>query len=211
MQTESVFVGARLVDSEPYSEGGTEAQANALAASGVEGFIGYLGAMNATRLGYILNAGLGFMPVTFADAFDGNIAVARAQALGLTPGCTVWLDIEGKKLLDLPFEQVRASCINWCTPVAAAGFGLGLYVGSPQPFTGDELGALPFNRYWCAPSRVIDRTGHIWDCPTNHGQPIGFCMRQQWPQGNWKDTGVFVDVNIVGQDYKARTPSWVRA
>lgn len=203
MRTELAFVGARGVDSLPYSQGGTAAQAQALAAAGIEFFVGYLGAMNTARLGYLLDAGLAFMPVTFADRFDGVAAVAQCKALGLTPGCTVWLDIEGKNLLNVPSQQVAAQINAWATAVEGAGYQPGLYVGSPQPFTGDELYSLKVKRYWKAPSRVIDRNGKVWD-----GPGCGFCCYQLWDSVMWKKTGVFVDVDYVQKDFQGRLPSW---
>lgn len=209
MRAENVFVGARVVDSLPFSMGGTAEEARALRASGVEGLAGYLGAMNAARLAYILDAGLGFMPVTYAgEYFDGpDDELAQLKALGIPVGVTVWLDLEGEKSFRWDPVDLQKKINTWADAHSKAGFIPALYIGSPQPLTGDELARLRVFRYWCAASRVIDRNGKVWDEPPG----CGFCMRQQWPQGMWKDTGVFVDVNIVGQDRRKRVPTWVRA
>ena len=209
MKTEQAFVGARGVDSLPFSQGGTMTQAQALKASGVDFFVGYLGAMNPARIAILLSAGLAFMPVTFAgEYFDGaDDELSQLKALGLPPGCTVWLDLEGDKSYKWPTNDLIRLINDWAVKIIAAGYQPGLYVGSPQPLTGEELAALQVVRYWKAPSRVVDRNGRAWDSPGS----IGFCMFQMWPQGNWKDTGVFVDVNIIGQDFRGRVPNWVVA
>jgi len=212
MQTQQAFVGARGVDSLPFSQGGTAAQARALKASGIDFFVGYLGAMNATRLGSILAAGLAFMPVTFAgEYFDGPAdELAQLKALGIPQGCTVWLDLEGIKSFNWPAQDLIAKIDAWATAMTTAGYVPGLYVGSPQPLTADELYRLKVVRYWKAPSRVGDRNGKTWDGPA-----CGFCCWQMWPQKNWpNDTDpnrVFVDVNMIGQDFRERVPTWAVA
>lgn len=207
MRIEPAFVGARLVDSEPFSEGGTAAHARALKAAGVDGLIGYLGAMNTARLGYVLAAGLAFMPVTYAgEYFDGpGDELAQLKALGIPAGATVWLDLEGQKSFAYDPIELERLINAWADAHAKAGYVPALYVGSPQPFTGDELARLRVYRYWCAASRVIDRHGKVWDEPTG----CGFCMRQTWPQGVFQNTGVFVDVNQVTTDRRGRRPTWV--
>ncbi len=51
MKSEPAEVGALVVDSLPFSQGGTAAQALALKAAGVRCLVGYLGAISADRLG----------------------------------------------------------------------------------------------------------------------------------------------------------------
>lgn len=204
MVVKPAFVGARGVDSLAFSQGGSTPQAEALKAAGIDYFVGYLGAVDAPRLQSVLAAGLAFMPVTFADQFDGPTTVAACKALGLPAGVTVWLDLEGKGLLSY-LSTVLSDKINaWADAVRAAGYDPGLYIGSPQPLTGDELYALRVDRYWKAPSRVIDRYGKVWD-----GPECGFCMYQTWPSVTW--AGVWVDVDFVQQDFRGRVPNWVVA
>lgn len=206
MKVEAAFVGARGVDSLPFSQAGTAVQAKALAARGVDFFVGYLGAMNAAHLQYVLDAGMAFMPVTFAgEAFDGaGDELAQLKALGVPPGVTVWLDLEGDKSYRTTPQELSSLINTWAQAIAAGGWIPGLYVGSPQPLTGPELAALSVVRYWKAPSLVLDRNGKDWSEPPG----IGWCMQQQWPQGNYRDTGVFVDVDIIGQDRRGRVPTW---
>ena len=96
---------------------------------------------------------------------------------------------------------------TWADAIANAGYQPGLYVGSPQPLSGAELYALKVERYWKAPSRVVDRFGRL-------GEPdCGWCMYQLWPQRHWPSdedpNRVWVDVGFVQQDYRGRMPSWV--
>ncbi len=208
MKTQLATVGARGVDSLPYSQGGTAAQAKAMRAAGVEFFVGYLGCITKARVQFLLDEGIAFMPVTFAgEYFDGAAdELAQLTALGLPRGCTVWLDLEGMKSYQTPAQELIAKINAWADAVAAAGFEPGLYVGSPQPLTADELYRLRVVRYWKAPSRVIDRNGQ-----TSDGPSCGFCMYQAWPSVVWRGTGVFVDVNFIQQDFRERLPSWVVA
>jgi hypothetical protein len=207
MKTEPARVGARGVDSYPYSQGGTAAQAHGLKASGIDFVVLYLGVTSAAALQTVLEAGLAFMPVTLAGHYDGAAAVAQCRALGLPAGCTVWLDLEGMAAYTTPPEELIATINAWADAVKGAGFQPGLYIGSPQPLTGKELYALRVERYWKAPSRVVDRFGHL-------GEPdCGYCMYQLWPQIHWpSDTEpkrVWVDVDFIQQDNKGRVPAWV--
>lgn len=206
MRTALAEVGARGVDSYPYSLGGTADQARKLAASGVDFVVLYLGVANAARVKHVLDAGMAFMPVTLAARYDGAAAVAQCKALGLPAGCTVWLDLEGKSSYETPAPALIAKINAWADAVKAAGYQPGLYIGSPQPLTAGELYALRVVRYWKAPSRVVDRFGTSSD-----GPQCGFCMWQMWPQKHWRNSGVFVDVNMIGQDFKERLPAWVVA
>lgn len=212
MKTEVAWAGARVVDSLPYSQGGTAQQAAALAASGVEGFVGYLGAMNPARLKYILDAGLGFMPVTFAGEYKDGAAdeLAQLAALGIPKGATVWLDLEGINAWNTPAAELIKLIEAWATAIVGAGYMAGLYVGAPQPLTGKQLFALKgITRYWLGQGRCIGKDGldAYPDC--------GWCMRQDWHnQGNgmyFKKTGVLVDTNAVQADHRGRLPVWVVA
>jgi len=206
VKTQLATVGARGVDSLPFSQGGTADEAAKLKDSGVDFFVGYLGTINPSRLGYLLDAGLAFMPVTRAASYDTASAVKACRDLGLTPGCTVWIDLEGKAAFQSPPHELADKIDQWALAMIAAGYQPGLYVGSPQPFTGDELFRLKVVRYWKAPSRVVDRNGQPWD-----GPQCGFCMYQLWPQSTWRGSGVFVDIDFIQQDHLGRLPSWVVA
>jgi len=203
MKTEKAFVGARGIDSLAFSQGATHSSACALKNSGIDFVFGYLGVMNKERLAHVLDAGMAFMPVTTASAYDGALAATRLKALDLPAGVTVWLDLEGKAAFDTPAPDLILKINKWADMVKLAGFDPGLYVGSPQPLTSEELYLLRVDRYWNAMSRESDRRGALAE------PKCGWCCWQVGPSVMWKDTGVFVDVNIIGQDFFGRFPSWV--
>jgi hypothetical protein len=211
MRAETAFVGARAVDSLPFSMGGTAAQARALKASGVDCMIGYLGSMNAARLAAVLDAGLAFMPVTLAGEYEdgGADEVAQLRALGIPAGATVWLDLEGLKAWKTSPPELIAKINAWADAIIAGGWMPGLYVGAPQPLTSRELYQLRVQRYWWGLGKPIDRMMALVypDC--------GWCMIQQWhgqPKGMvWKNTGVLVDTNGIQMDHRNRLPVWVVA
>jgi hypothetical protein len=186
--------------------GGTAAQAKALKASGIDFFVGYLGTLNTARLQCILDAGLAFMPVTLAgEHFDGaGDEVKQIESLGIPMGVTVWLDLEGHKAFHTPPAELILGVNQWAETIAGAGYQPGLYVGSPQPLTSEELWRLKVTRYWNALSREADRFGQLAE------PKCGWCMWQMHPQKVWRDSGVFVDVNIIGADFMNRVPTWCR-
>lgn len=205
MRTEAAEVGARGVDSLPFSQGGTSTQAHALKVCGCDFVVGYLGAMTAERLEWVFDAGLAFMPVTFAgEYFDGAVdELAQLKALSIPAGCTVWLDLEGQKAFATPAPELAQKINTWADAVKAGGFQPGLYVGSPQPFTSEELYALHVVRYWNALSRESDRNGRLAE------PKCGWCMWQMHPSIMWRESGVWVDVNMIGKDFHNRLPNWV--
>jgi len=231
MKVVSAFPGARVVDSLPFSQGGTAEQARKLVSSGVEGFVGYLGAMNPARLSYVLDAGLAFMPVTFAGEYKDGAAdeIAQLTALGIPRGVTVWLDLEGIEAWNTPPNELIRLINSWAFDIKSSGWMPGLYVGAPQPLTGKQLYSLGVVRYWLGIGRAVakltpDQAAKL-AALTGSSQldaypDCGWCMRQDWhgnpvpgrPGGQlWKDTGVFVDVNQVQADHQGRLPAWVVA
>jgi hypothetical protein len=89
----------------------------------------------------------------------------------------------------------------WADAVSGAGWMPGLYVGAPQPLSSDELFALRVVRYWHGQGRCVDRSGLLAE-PT-----CGWVMSQMYPSA--VRGGVLVDVNVIGQDYRGRLPSWM--
>lgn len=202
MRAKLAEVGARGFDSWSFSSSGTMLQADAMRAAGMEFFVGYLGAVTPERLGHVLSAGMAFMPVTFGGAYDGGKAVAQVEALGLPQGVTVWLDLEGEAAMNPTDDQLIAKVNAWASAVDSAGYEPGLYVGSPQPFSSDELWSLKVRRYWNALSSERDREGRL-------AEPrCGWAMYQMYPSVAWRGTGILVDVDVISADYLKRLPTW---
>ncbi len=200
MKTQRARVGARGIDSVQTVR---VQDAIALKASGIDFCVRYLGGVTRLELEAILNAGLAFMCVTYANRFDGAQAVQQLAALALPKGATVWLDVEGQSVYNTPAPELIAKINAWAAAVKAAGFEPGIYVGSPQPLTSEELYALQVVRYWNALSREQDRNGKLAE------PSCGWCMWQMHPSVMW--AGVWSDVNIIGQDFQSRLPAWVVA
>jgi hypothetical protein len=204
------FVGARGIDSEPFSRAGTFEQAQAIREAGAEFFLGYLGAMTPERLQHVLMAGLAFMPVTYANRFNGAQAVAQCMNLGLPTGCTVWLDVENvwpSKINDhvavMTIAELVTAINSWADAITRGGYQPGGYFGSPQPLTSEELYRLRVVRYLDAMSEERDRYGQL-------ARPkCGFCMTQVSPSRDWG--GVWSDVDFIGEDFQRRLPNWVQA
>lgn len=204
MKAVNATVGALGVDSLPYSMGGTTTQAQALKIEGVKFFAGYLGAMNAARLKQLLDAGIAFVPVTFAGEYnDGpDDEIAQIKALGIPAGTTVFVDLEGLSAAKADPVALAAKINAWADGIRAAGYMPGLYVGVPQPFTEEELWHLHVERYWRGQGSVRDRFNKLSE-PTG----CGWCMTQVWPSE--VVGGVLVDFDQIGMDYKRRVPAWV--
>lgn len=194
---------ALIVDSLQFSQGGTAKQAQDLSAAGVKCLVGYLGAINATRIGYLHAAGIAFLPVTFGtapDHYDGPTAAARCKALGLPAGCSVFLDVEGMAAWNTPEPDLMKRCIAWRDAVRAAGYSPCLYVGVPEPLSSAELDALGFDLYWHGQGNIVDHRGH----PA--APSCGWSMNQHWPSVTI--AGVLVDTNDVAPDQLGRLPVW---
>lgn len=218
-------VGAKIVDSLPFSRGGTGLTARAMAAAGVNGVALYLGAAGPVQVAACLEAGLGMIGVTFGGAYNGAAAVAQAKALGLPTmqpdgrATPIALDLEGEVVgqahaaVSYPRSQHRSmiplalhvnatvdeliqKIVAWASPVKAAGYMPILYVGVPQPFTSSELWKLPVVRYWKGQGLARDRFGN--GVEPDHA---GWTLTQAWP--SVLCGGVLVDFNQVSHDYAA--------
>lgn len=180
------------------------ARATSLKAAGMTFAIRYLGSVTAAELTAILQAGLLFMPVTFSRAAgwvptaemgteDGTTDVQHLTDVGIPKGCTVWIDLEGcagNAVVVAAWVNARAAVIK------AAGFDVGLYVGSGDVLNGQQLYALAqVDRYWRSLSSV----------PTP--DTCGFSMLQLWKTITL--AGTSVDVNCIQYDYMNRVPLMV--
>ncbi len=199
MRIVPAFVGARGIDSVQFSTSGTLAQAKALKASGIDYVVGYLGLVTATIVKHVLEAGMAFMPCTFANRFSGVEGSKQYLALGIPRGATCWLDVENAGL-DAP--TLSAKIVGW-DAAGKSTWQSGLYVGSPQPLTSQQLYALPVVRYWNALSREVDAQNQLAE------PQCGWCQWQMNDSVSW--AGIWSDVNIIGRDFKGRLPMWVVA
>ena len=172
--------------------------ARALKNKGISYALQYLGTVTPTSLNGLLSAGLAFMPVTYANAFSGTQTVAECKALEVSPGTTVWLDLESVR--GLGPASVCSAVNAWADAVQTAGYMPGLYAGSGSLLTNDELYSLHVVRYWKSLSKVIDRHG-VYAEPD-----CGWCMYQLFPSLSL--AGVWVDIDVVQEDYKHRLPFW---
>ena len=207
MQALSVPVGARLFDSLGFSQSGGLKQAAAAVMAGYEGFIGYLEVMNSTRLAAVLNAGLGFIPITFANEYrtGANRTLGWLKSLGVPQGVTVFADLEAVGN-DVAIPSLISQLNTWAAPLSKAGYIPSLYVGQPQPLSGPELAALGVYRYFSSAGIIEDRNGKQWPEPTG----CGFCLRQVYPQGDYLGFGYPIDVSLAGEDRKGRSAVWVK-
>jgi hypothetical protein len=86
----------------------------------------------------------------------GDNAVSCAQEVGLPPGMNIWLDLEGVAS-GTSAQTVIDYCNAWFTPVSAAGYAPGLYVGASAILDSDELyWDLQCQHYWRSGSSVPD-------------------------------------------------------
>jgi hypothetical protein len=176
--------------------------AAALKDQGFKFALRYLGSVTAAELAIILDAGLCFMPVTYSrgagwaptaamGTSDGEEDVQHLKALGILTGCTVWIDLEGVNQTT-PASVVSAWVNARATVLKAAGFDVGLYVGSDDILNNVQLYALPtIDRYWRSMSNV----------PTPQ---CGFCLLQLYPTVTVAN--VEIDVDCIQQDWQGRLP-----
>lgn len=209
MRVDLARVGAVVLDSLPFSQAGTADIAQDWKCAGVSAFCGYLGAMNAQRLDYILNAGLGFMPVSFAGEYEDGAQdeIAQIKALDLPQGVSVWLDLEGMKAFRSDPITLGAKVNAWARDIRAAGYMPCLYVGVPQPFTSAELYDLGVVRYWHGQGSVRDRHGNLAEPFRSFQACRGWNMIQAAPSQMLG--GCLVDYNMVYGDYRKDVPHWI--
>jgi hypothetical protein len=195
-QAEDAFIGARGTDSVTLL---TPTTAAALKSLGFDFSVQYLGTVGTNTVQAILNAGLAFMPVTYADRFDGPGAAEQCARLGLPAGVTVWLDLEGIGPGLAP-AAVIAQINAWAKGIDDRGYMPGLYVGAGCKLTSAEIYALNVVRYWRGQSRLVDRNNDLVE------PGCGWCCTQLYPHVG--RGGVDVDVDVIGCDFRNRLPVW---
>lgn len=164
------------------------------------------GDLDAQEVSDILGAGLalmavqhvqnaGWVPSQELGAQYGQAAATNAQAAGLAPGVTLWLDLEGVAS-DTPADTIGQYCNAWFQAVSAGGYRPGLYVGADCGLTGDQLGALQCDGFWRSGSTVPEV------------EPAGYCLVQTIDDGFAVD-GVAYDRDVVQADNGGGTPVWM--
>lgn len=203
MRTVTSASGSIVIDSYPLSLSATSDQIRAIRAAGVDAVAGYLGVMSKTTVQAVLAAGMGFLPVTLAGEYEDGAQdeLSQLKDLGLVGhGLTVFMDMEGLKAYKTAPAQLIAKLDAWADAILRAGYTPGLYVGNPQPLTSEELWKLKVQRYWKGQGRCVDRNNDLAE------PACGWCLVQAWP--SVKRAGALVDINMVTNDYKGRTPAW---
>jgi len=169
-----------------------------MAAAGMKYCVRYLGSLTAKEVSAITGAGMGVMAVCYSrapgwapsasvGAQDGAQMIAHAKAAGLLPGMTLWIDFEGPGgTAAEQMEYINAAA----DAVTAAGFIAGLYVGL-SALTSAQLFSTHVHAYWKSLSNV----------PTPN---CGFQQFQLYPSVTVG--GLFVDLDVVQQDYAHRQP-----
>jgi hypothetical protein len=197
---EPARVGARGTDSVTLIDTATRA-AN-LKASDVDFVLQYLGSVTSSVIDNILGQGMAFMPVTYADRFDGPTTVAELTSIGCPKGCSVFLDVESLAP-SMNTTALMLSIDDWATAVQAAGYLAMMYAGANALLTSQELWDRKVTGYWKSLSRVTDRNGLLAE------PECGWMMHQLYP--SVMRGGVWSDINFIQQDYRGRVPAWVRA
>ena len=166
--------------------------AAALRAAGASFAVRYLWSVSSAEIDAILGAGLAVSLVTYADRFSGPEAAAALRTLGIPPGVTAWLDVEG---VTLSTDATIAAVDTWALAIIQAGYQPGIYVGASSGLTGAELYDLSVVRYWRSASLVPEPS-------------CGYCLTQGLTT---TIAGVQVDVDYVLPDHERRLPVLVGA
>ncbi len=144
---------------------------------------------------HVLRAG--WVPAAARGKQYGIGAATNARAVGLPPGVTVWLDLEGVRS-GVDKADVIAYCNAWFAPVVAAGYVPGLYVGANCGLDGDAV-------YWRLRTRHYWRSGSIVpELPHR-----GYQMVQRLTQTPDVVNGIAIDRNVTYIDAFGDTVTWL--
>jgi len=128
----------------------------------------------------------GWIPSPYLGSEYGNNAAKHAQAAGIIPGTTVFLDLEGIMQGTSP-KNVIDYCTAWYNEVKSANYVPGIYVGKDCIIGPYELYYnLPFTIYWKSMSNVPDVDVR------------GYCMFQSYYQ--YPVLGINIDIDKVEKD-----------
>jgi hypothetical protein len=132
-------------------------------------------------------------PTTDKGAAYGYMAGEQARLAGVTPGATVFLDLEGI-VPGTPVPVVTEYCNLWHKAVSAAGYHPGIYVGYGAILNAYGLyHNLRFDRYWGAYNLNRDQ----------EPQKRGICMKQHSQQ---TIAGITLDPDTITQDALGGVP-----
>lgn len=166
----------------------------------------YLGGATAAQCQAIASV-MPIIPVTFGNRFDPSEALGHMMNMNLPlkdsvtgVPATLCLDAEGSSD---PAQVTIDHCNAWAAGIQKAGVRAALYEGNENTIiTADQYGALLVTGYWKSASLV--------PCPTFKGQPIGWMCTQLLPANFKLQCGLVVDVDVIGQDFRGRVPTWMR-
>jgi Domain of unknown function (DUF1906) len=132
----------------------------------------------------------GWVPSAALGGEYGSAAAANAADIGMLPGVSLWLDLEGVASYATASDTI-AYCNSWAAAVAAPGF-----LPANQPLSGDDLyWRLRVTRYWRSASAVPD-------VPYR-----GFCMAQALAPS--PVDGISIDRDVIMPDIFGGVPMWL--
>ncbi|MEL7533412.1 MAG: DUF1906 domain-containing protein [Bacteroidota bacterium] len=161
----------------------------------------------------ILNAGLALMAVQHVEQAGwepygalgqeyGTNAANHAQALGLSKGINIWLDLEGiNPTFHHNMQAIVDYCQAWYTAVNNAGYSPGLYVGYNNFLDSATLyKRLSFQHYWRSNSNVegVDHRGYQ-------------VVQRLASKVNINGNILKIDENYAQYDYKGDSVIWMTA
>ena len=183
----------------------TAAQAAALYADGARWIGRYLGSLQEPELTGILAAGLKLLVIAgyarvgdwsaSTGLSDASEAIARAHALGLPSGITIFLDLESSSGAMTPDAAIAYATAH-AHAVQSTGDIAGLYAGAGCPLDGAQLYSLPHTAYAQA-------------CSDGYTVKCGWQWIQAHP-GDLSLAGIQVDLGMLVEDYMGRLP-WLVA
>jgi hypothetical protein len=142
-------------------------------------------------------AGIGpVLPVTYADRFTPEEAIARATVLGIPKGVVLWLDVEGLAAAT-SIPDLIAKINRWADAVALAGWIPGGYFADRTLLTSAELYALRIVRYWRGAARIVDRHSDL-------AEPACGWVLEQLTPANHPFGGTLIDFDVSRTDFRGR-------
>jgi len=165
------------------------------------------GNLTTAEANAILGAGLGLLVVQHVASAgwaptgqlgkdNADCATNALAAIGMPPGITVFLDLEGVASGTL-VANINDYCNTWSDFVRQAGYVPGIYVGANCGLNAAEITALEFDCFWESGSSV-----------PQIGAP-GWCMKQTIDD-SFVIAGIAYDEDSIIADQDGNTPIWLR-